>query len=407
MRGEQLSDALVYDKLNLLKKDFFGYVERNTAKVDANLPVFYGYVISALENSFPDIDDETFDEFIDDLTFKVLDTSHDIGDFDYVRKVASSALRSKRRKNAETGINIVVGLKLLKKGDCVHALEFLKNYGKLDAKLGMAVAHCYYVLSRLEFKSNDERSIPRRPGEMELLAREMLLTLAHKQAPLRHLRQLELEDSGFLETIFWQMIFFGMEWFPSERWFIEAGLKNAIDTGNTDMRKRLLDIAAELFYTDMHVLRELFSYKLETRDAGGAAGIVNQMLRQYPEDLEPIYLGLKLSLLTTKKITYHSFRKLARVRRMPMHILELFDIAFDLLTQENKQAFIKIADFENEFPAMKYYSTALRYLACDFMSEDELRVKRARKALLDSVEQFCLAELKKVPINPKLTSKEY
>ena len=53
MRGEKLSDAIVYDKLKLLKKDFFGYIERNTVKVDANLPVFYGYVISAVEASFP------------------------------------------------------------------------------------------------------------------------------------------------------------------------------------------------------------------------------------------------------------------------------------------------------------------------------------------------------------------
>jgi len=55
MRGEKLSDAIDYDKLNLLQKDFSGYIARNTEKVDANLPVFYGHVISALENSFPDI----------------------------------------------------------------------------------------------------------------------------------------------------------------------------------------------------------------------------------------------------------------------------------------------------------------------------------------------------------------
>ena len=54
MQGEKLSDAIVYDKLKLLKKDFFGYIERNTVKVDANLPVFYGYVISAVETSFPE-----------------------------------------------------------------------------------------------------------------------------------------------------------------------------------------------------------------------------------------------------------------------------------------------------------------------------------------------------------------
>jgi hypothetical protein len=403
MRGEKLSDAIVYDKLNLLKKDFYGYVERNTTKVDANLPVFYGYVISALENSFPDLPDDLFDEFIDGITYKVLDASRETDDFEYIRKVITSALRSKKRKDAEMGINIVVGLKLLKNGDCIHALEYLKDYSTLDAKLGTAVAHCYYLQSQYEFRG-DTTSKVRRPGEMELLAREKMLTLAHKQTPLHRLKQLELEDSAFLEKIFWQMIFLGLEWFPSERWFIEAGLKDAVDSGNSAMRKCLLEIGSERFYTDMHVLREMYNYKLETRDAGGAAGVVNQMLRQYPEDHEPVFLGLKLSLLTTKKITYHSFRKLASARKMPGHILELFDIAFDLLTKEKKDAFAKITDFENEFPHLQFFSTALRYMAADFFSDDEIRVKRARKALLDSVEQFCLNELKKIPgINEKVS----
>jgi hypothetical protein len=396
MRGEQLSDAILYDKLNLLKKDFYGYVEHHTAKVDANLPVFYGHVISALENSFPDLADDLFDEFIDGITYKVLDASRETDDFEYIRKVMASALRSKKRKNAEMGINIVVGLKLLKKGDCIHALEYLKDYSLIDAKLGIAIAHCYYLLSRCEFRNDDNQSMLRRPGEMELLAREKMLSLAHEHPPLHRLKQLEIEDSAFLEKIFWQMIFLGLEWFPSERWFIEVGLKNAIDSGNSDMRKCLLDIGSERFYTDMLVLREMYNYKLETRDAGGAAGVVNQMIRQYPDDLEPIYLGLKLSLLTTKKITYHSFRKLASTRRMPLDILELFDIAFDLLMQEKKDAFAKIIDFETEFPHLHYYATILRYLAIDFFSEDGVRVKRARKALLDSVEQFCLNELQKI-----------
>ena len=395
MQGEKLSDAIIYDKLNLLKKDFFGYVDRNTAKVDSNLPVFYGYVISALENSFPDLPDDDFDDFIDSITYKVLDASHDTDDVDYIRKVMASALRSKKRKDAETGINIVVGLKLLKNGDCTHALDYLKDYRQLDAKLGTAVAHCYYLLSLGEF-TGGERRVTRRPGEMELLARETMLTMTREQPPLNRLKQLKIEDSAFLEKIFWQMIYLGLEWFPSERWFIEAGLRNAIDTGNADMRKMLLDIGSEQFYTDKLVLRELYYYKLETRDAGGAAGVVNQMLRQYPEDLEPIYLGLKLSLLTTKKTSYHSFRKLARIRRMPVHILEIFDIAFDLLMLEKSDAFAKIADFETEFPQLQYYSTALRYMATDFFSDDELRVKRARKVLLDSVEQFCREELKKI-----------
>ncbi len=51
--------------------------------------------------------------------------------------------------------------------------------------------------------------------------------LAHSPAPINQIRQLELDDPSFLEKIFWQMIFLGLEWFPSERWFIEAGLENA------------------------------------------------------------------------------------------------------------------------------------------------------------------------------------
>jgi len=86
MRGEQLSDAIIYEKLNVLKKDFFGYFERNTEKVDTNLPVFFGYVISALKTSFPDISDESYDEFIDSVTYKVLDVSRNAGYSDYTEK---------------------------------------------------------------------------------------------------------------------------------------------------------------------------------------------------------------------------------------------------------------------------------------------------------------------------------
>jgi len=395
MQGETLSEAIAYEKLNLLKKDFSDYIERHTAKVDTNLPVFFGYVISALESSFPHISEETHDEFIDAITFKVLDASQNISDFEYIKRVIANAVRFKKRKDAETGINIVAGLKLVKNGDCIHALNYLKNYATLDAKLGTAVAHCYFVLSQREFRGEDESSRNHRPGEMELLARELMLNLAWVQPPVNHLRQLDIDDPSFLEKTFWQMIFVGLEWFPSERWFIEIGLKNAAATANSAMRKRLLEIGAERFYTDFHFLREMFYYKLEHRDAGGAAGIVNQLIQQYPDDLEPIYLGMKLSLLATKKITYHSFRRLAISKRMPGYIIALFDFSFDLLNRNQQEALSRMTDFETEFPGMRYYSTTLRYIAHDINSTDEHEARRAKKALLDSIDQFCLEELKK------------
>jgi hypothetical protein len=401
MRGEKLSDAIVYDKLNLLKKDFIGYIERNTEKVDANLPVFYGHVISALDNSFPDILEESYDEFIDHITFEVLNASRNSSDFAYVNRVIQNALRFKKGKDAETGLNIIVGLKLVKAGDYVHAIDFLKKYRNLDTKIGTSLAYCYYALSQRAFKKTDDSTESQRPGEMELLARETMFSLARAPAPINQIKQLELDDTSFLEKIFWQMIFRGLDWFPSERWFIEAGLENAALTRNADMRKRLLDISSERFYNDIHFLRVMFYYYLDGRDAGGAAGVLNHLIRQYPDNLEPIYLGLKFSLLTKKKITYHSFRKLAISKGMPAPVVYLFDVAFALLNREKTDALNHIAEFEKELPYLLYYITTLRYLADDFFSADEKQVKKAKKTLLDSIDQYCLEELKKnqIPVN--------
>jgi hypothetical protein len=395
MRGEQLSDAIVYDKLHVLAKDFSGYIERNSVKVDANLPVFFGYVISALESSFPGLGDEAYDEFIDSITFKVLDASRNISDFDYIRRVKTNALRFKKMKNADRGINIVIGLRLVKAGDSPHALEFLKPYATLDVKLGMTVAHCYYMLSLREFKKDDESPARNlRPGEMELFAREMLLKLAKTKPPLNSLKQLEVDDPSFLEKIFWQMVFIGLEWFPDEIWFIETGLKNAVNTNDAAMRKRILEIGTERFYSNINILREMYYYYLENRDPASAAGVVNQLIKQYPRDLEPIYLGMKLSLLTAKKMTYHGFRKLAVTNNMPKQIIDLFDFTFDLLNHEPKEAMARIEDFEKDFPRFQYYAMTLRYLAGDIVSTDEVRAKKARKVALDSLENFCLLELK-------------
>jgi hypothetical protein len=137
----------------------------------------------------------------------------------------------------------------------------------------------------------------------------------------------------------------------------------------------------------------MYYYNLENRDAGGAAGVVNQLITQYPDELEPIYLGLKLSLLITRKNSYQSFRKMAIAKSMPGHIIELLDFVFDLLNHEHQDAINRINEIESEYPHLKYYTTALRYLAYDFAPDNEGRIKKAKKALIDSVDQFCLDEL--------------
>ena len=69
------------------------------------------------------------------------------------------------------------------------------------------------------------------------------------------------------------MTFVGIAWFPSEVWFIEVGIKNALLSDNADIKKHRLEIGSERFYTDMTFLREMYYFKLENRDA---AGVVNQ-----------------------------------------------------------------------------------------------------------------------------------
>jgi hypothetical protein len=41
-----------------------------------------------------------------------------------------------------------------------------------------------------------------------------------------------------------------------------------------------------------------------------------------------------------------------------------------------------------------FYVTLLEYVAHDFLSDDEKKVKQAKKALLDSIDQYCFKLLK-------------
>jgi hypothetical protein len=82
-------------------------------------------------------------------------------------------------------------------------------------------------------------------------------------------------------------------------------------------------------------------------------------------------------------------------------MISLFDVAFDLLNGDKTNALNRIAEFEKEFPHLQYYATTIRYIANDFFSNDEMQVKKAKKALLDSVDQYCSEEIKKKGSSPK------
>ena len=59
---------------------------------------------------------------------------------------------------------------------------------------------------------------------------------------------------------------------------------------------------------------------------------------------------------------------------------------------------LRLANF---IPHLQYYATTLRYIANDSFSNDEMQKKKARKALLDSIDQYCFEELKKKGVSSK------
>jgi hypothetical protein len=259
--------------------------------------------------------------------------------------------------------------------------------------LGTAVAFCYLTTAQTMAAAADKTPGKDRSAEMELMAREQMLDLARKKPPVHALPQLDFEDLSWLDRTFWHMIHAAIRWFPDERWFLASGLEKAKLGGNQEIRNKLLEIASDRFYTDMTFLREVYSHHLEQRDAGGAAGIINQMIKQFPDNLEPIYYGLKLSLLTTKKITYYSFRKLAITKKMPEPIIDLFDFAFELLIEQQAEALNRLLEMRKKYPKIGYFLTTLNYIAQDFGTNDPSRVKKAKKALIDSIDQFSMNEL--------------
>jgi hypothetical protein len=391
--NEQFSDPLKFEKLEILRKDFFSYIDKNSAKIDSNLPVFFGHVISSLDKTFPDIDAELYDEFIDDVAFRVMDISENAVDIDFIEKICSNAIRSKRKMTGKATMNILAGLKLMKVGKYREAIDYFGTYWKHDARIGFYIAYCYYMLARQEYNTLPAGA-KKPPSEMELLAREQLLEISRLQPPIYRLKQFSIRDTPFMEKAFWLILLQSLEWFPEERWFVQVGLLKAKRDNNEQMRGLLLKTATDHFYNDRFFFRELYAMKLEQRDGAGATGVVKQMMQQYPDDLEPVYYGIKLSLLSAGKASYASFREMAVEKGMPGHLVHLLDYALYIMKNDESRANIEMREVKKRYQSLHYYLIPLEYLARDVFGGDEYVQKRAKKAFFDSVDKYALEVLK-------------
>jgi hypothetical protein len=395
--AEWQPDAVARVKLDALKKDFFDYIGKNSEKIDDNVPVFYGHVIATLERIFPEINDELYDRFIDSVTIKVLNVSKRSNDLTFVNKLFDYAVRNKKKKAGTSLFEIMVGLKMISNGKYTEAIEQLKNYRNVDAIICPSIAYCHFSLSTGQpgpAMADDGRALA--PNLSILAAREQMIELVRLNPPVNRLAEMDIPENPEITRIFWFMLKQAFDWFPEEREYFRIGLLKAAKDGRREIREEILGIAIERFYNDMFFLRELYKKKLEDRDAGGIAGVIKQMTQQFPDDPEPIYYGLKLSIMTIRLETYYRFRKLAVQKNMPPHALLVLDFAFELMSGKHYEAIACLDEIKLKSGTQDYYTTLLEYVAHDFFSDDEKKVKQAKKAMLDSIDQYCL-KLLKVP----------
>jgi hypothetical protein len=394
MEEEWQPDAIVRVKLNQIKKDFFDYIEKNSDKIDANIPVFFGYVVTTLEKALPVVNDELYDRFIDGITLHVLDASKNSEDLLFVEKLFDYAERNKRRKTGKAFYEIVLGMKMINNGKYAEAIEQLKKYRNIDALISPALAYCYFMSSPPQGIATGPEELARGPTPKALAAREQMIELVRLNPPTNRLREMGIGDDPVINKVFWFMLKKALEWFPEERDFLRIGIEKATKDGRKDIREELLGVATERFYHDMYFLRESYRQKLENRDAGGVAGVVKQMTQQYPEELEPVYYGLNLAIITTREEVFHAFRKMAIGKKIPQRALVLLDFAFEMMSGRQYEAHACLEEIKVTFGLHHYYVTLLEYVTRDFLSDEEKKVKQAKKAMLDSIDQYCLKLLK-------------
>ena len=394
MDEEWQPEAIVKVKLEQLKKDFFDYIEKNSDKIDSNIPVFFGHIIAALEKALPDVSDDLYDRFIDSITIRVLDASKMSDDLLYVENLFDHAERNKRKKTGNALYDIVLGMKMINTGKYAEAIEQLKKYRNVDALICPALAYCYFIRSPPQGGATDPEELVRGPTPKALAAREQMIELIRLNPPVNRLKEMGIGDDPGINKIFWFMLKQAIEWFPEDQKFLQIGIEKASKDGRRDIREELLAIATERFYDDMFFLRESYKIKLESRDAGGVAGIVKQMTQQYPEELEPVYYGLNLAIITSREEIYYKFRKMALSKNIPQSALVLLDFGFEMMSGKPYEAHACLEEIKVTFGPHHFYVILLEYVAHDFLSDDEKKVKQAKKALLDSIDQYCFKLLK-------------
>ena len=386
-------ETILKARLQQFRVEYLRYIEKNIDAIDANVPVFFGQMTAAIDRTLPNLPDGAHDQLMDVLTEKMIKSLDKDDTRTHADKVLEYSQRMKKCPPGSMISDILLAFRLLDNDMYTEAAGLLRKYQALDAVILPAIAYCYYTLSAQRAKPGQDTAAAL-PNEMMLLAREHMVELVRLNPPVNRLHDNEMIEDEPVTKIFWFMLNLGIEWFPKEPGFLRIGIVKARKDGDSEIRERLLITATERFCDDRDFLRELYRFRLEKRDVAGISGVIRQMTQQYPLEIEPVYYGLRFSIITGRSETYTRFRKMAVARNIPVIILMLLDFAFEIRSDRQVESLACMEELRRTLGPSHYYVTLLGHILNDAFSNDETRMKKAKRVLYDSIDQYCMTLLK-------------
>lgn len=380
-------EVVVSNRLDKAKAEIFSYIESNAEAIDENFPVFFGNVVMLLDRAGVPIADASYDEFIDAIVYRVFEASKRAEDLKFLNRACEIACGMKRKKERKAGVHLAAAVKLMKTGMPLAATLFLQPYRKHDAAVGCWYAYCYYVLYK-EGSTEPGYSAAERWNYLKA-ARQYMEELGQLRPGMQRLVRGELEQDRWLAEPFWVMIFLATEWIPENRWFLETGIIQSKKEKNDAALVKMLQIGLIRFPDEIFFYREAYHLKFEQGDLADAMGLIRDLVQRFPDDLEPVYYGLRTTLYLPGE-EFNTFRKAAERLKMPGHVLCLLDYAYAFLRGRRGQATLCLDEFQRKYPSLNYYSDMLRFVTTDIPPTE----KGVNAAVFTSVDHFCKRMLK-------------
>ena len=392
MEDSIVSDTYTRDHLKQLEDSLSEYVDKNIHSIDRALPSFFAHAQSTVNHTAPRLSEPEYNLFMDGIACQIFRRSPQRNNASYNEELGA-ALSQIKKGGGREALDLVSGLYRILQGNYERALNLLKKYQAHDPLIGTARAYCYIRIDLKSPKIQSPVEPDPRPSEMILNAREQLMEMAHRRPPLTIHPLLNEAERDLLFRIFREVYEETRRWFPHESWFVGIALAVADREGDRRRHDEIIRDAMRDFPEDIRFLRVAFHDALTNGSIETAALILKTMIRVMPDEMEPVYYGLRIALLTKKIQMYYRFRKLGIIRGLPAHLLHLLDYAFEVILGNERDAIAKRKLFYEYYPKLDYLMESLTYLEADIFSHDPMRERRGSQALISVVDRFAMTVL--------------